>query len=222
MFSFFKSKINSKGPKIDESRLYKKYGNCRKFSYHINLLIISDTHGLLAYNEEYQDKLINIKNYDLCCALGDITYNDYEIILKYVPKEKIVALLGNHDEFDILKYYGLKDLNGNIITVNGIRIGGIQGSYKYKPENFPSFTHEESIKFLNQMDEVDILLSHTGPYFDNNNTDLVHNGLKGITEYLYRNRVPYNIHGHNHINTDLYLRNGTKVIERYFIEEVHI
>lgn len=221
MFNLFKKRINDNNVKINDDRLLKKYGNCRTITNHIKLLIIADTHGALAYNEKYRSKLENVGNYDLCCALGDITYSDYDIILQYVPIEKIVAILGNHDGFDVLKYYGIKDLNGKIITVNGIKIGGIQGSYRYKSEDFPSFTHEESIKFLNNMEEVDILISHTGPFW-NYNKNLVHNGLKGITEYLYKNRVPYNIHGHNHINEDLYLKNGTKIMQRYFIEKIEI
>ncbi|MBR6034297.1 MAG: metallophosphoesterase [Clostridia bacterium] len=221
MFHFFNNKINNNDVKTNEELFYKKYGDCRKLPYHINLLVITDTHGLLAYKKEEQEKLKNVGEYDLCCVLGDVTYSDYEIILHYIKKDKIVALLGNHDGFDVLKYYGLEDLNGKTINVNGIRIGGIQGSFRYKSEDFPSFTHAESIKFLDKMEETDILLSHAGPYL-NDNTDIVHNGLKGITEYLYKNRVPYNIHGHNHVNKDLCLKNGTRVIERYFIEKIHI
>ena len=220
MISIFKRKnINNNDLKINEEKLYIKFGACRYFSKNIKLLIITDTHGLLSYKEELKEKLKHAKDYNLCCVLGDVTYNDYDIIIKYIPKEKIVGLLGNHDGFDILNYYGITDLNGKVINVDGIRIGGIQGSYRYKTEDFPSFTHDESIKFLNQMEEVDILLSHSGPFLDYN-TDIVHNGLKGITEYLYKNKVPYNIHGHNHVNKDLYLKNGTKVLERYLIEEI--
>lgn len=222
MFKFLKQRANNNYQKIDEEKLLKKYGSCRTLSSHIKLLIITDTHGFLSYErKEDVEKLEGIKDYDLCCCLGDITYSDYEVILKYVPIEKIVAILGNHDGFDVLKYYGLNDLNGKIVNVNGIRIGGIQGSYRYKNEDFPSFTHEESIKFLDKMDEVDILLSHSGPFLGYK-TNEVHNGLKGITEYLYKNNVPYNIHGHNHQNIDTYMRNGTKVMERYYIEKVEL
>ncbi len=220
MFNFFKKKVN-KEIEIDENKLYEKYGDCRILSNKIKLLIIADTHGLLEYKEEEKEKLKSINDYDLCCALGDITYSDYEIILKYIPKEKIVSLLGNHDGFDILKEFELEDLNGKIININGIRIGGIQGSYRYKSESFPSFTHEESLEFLDKMGEVDILLSHAGPYIDDS-LGPVHSGLKGITEYLYKYHVPYNIHGHNHGNMDSNLKNGTKVMERYFIEIVEI
>ena len=220
MFNFFKKKVN-KEIEIDENKLYEKYGDCRILSNKIKLLIIADTHGLLEYKEEEKKKLKSINDYDLCCCLGDISYDDYEIILKYVPKEKIVALLGNHDDFEVLNHYGLNDINGKTFEINGIRFGGIQGSYRYKDEKFPSFTHEESINFLDKMDEVDILLSHSGPYIDDS-MGPVHSGLKGITYYLYKNHVPYIIHGHNHENVESYLKNGTKVIQKYMIEELII
>jgi len=221
LFRFFRNRFNSKKVKINEEKLLKEYGNCRMIKSHIKLLIISDTHGLLSYKEEYIGKLKEIKDYDLCCCLGDISYSDFEEILKYVPKEKIVAILGNHDDFDVLNHFNLNDLNGKTITINGIRIGGMQGSYKYKDEKFPSFTHEESIEFLNALGEVDILLSHTGPYLGLE-TNEVHSGLIGITEYLYKNHVPYNIHGHNHQNEDRFMKNGTRIMERYLIEKIEL
>ena len=108
-----------------------------------------------------------------------------------------------------------------MIEVNGIRIAGVQGSFRYKDEEFPSFTHKESIKFLDKIDEVDILLSHDGPFLKNNNKP-VHDGLKGITYYLYKNRVPYNIHGHNHESKTKRLKNGTISKEVYLIENLNI
>ena len=86
-----------------EKELSNKFEKCRTINNNINLLIISDTHGDLALSRKLEKKLSEYKNYNLCCILGDISNYDYEIILKYVSKEKIVALLGNHDSFDLLK-----------------------------------------------------------------------------------------------------------------------
>lgn len=194
-----------------EQQLAKKCCPCRKLNKNITLLVISDSHDGFILDKELEKKLIDYKDYDLCCILGDISDSDYEIILKYVPKEKIVALLGNHDRFGLLEQYNLYDINGRVITVNGIRISGIQGCNKYKNESFPSYTQKESINFLDKMEEVDILLSHDKPFLIDNK-DSVHDGLKGITKYLYKNKVPYNIHGHLHKNQEQTLLNGTKSI----------
>ena len=71
------------------------------------------------------------------------------------------------------------------------------------------------------MEKVDILLSHSGPFW-NYNDDVVHNGLKGITNYLYKNKVPLNIHGHLHKNSLKMLKNGTKVQCVYGVELLEI
>ena len=191
------------------------------FKGNIKILVIADTHGDLFLSSELQSKLKNIKEYDICCILGDIHEKDYQIILNLVPKNKIVSLLGNHDKENLISDLGLNNLNGNVIEINGIRIGGIQGSHKYKDEEFPSFTHQESIKFCKKMSKVDILISHDKPFvFDYH--DSVHDGLKGITKYLYKNNVPINIHGHVHKSYESNLMNGTKVIGVYLIEVIEI
>lgn len=207
--------INKKTDTLDYESTLTNAG-VNSFNKDIKLLVIADTHGDLALSKELYKKLINI-DYDLCCILGDIHYNDFKIILEYIPKDKIVAILGNHDMFNILSDYGLKNINGQVIEVNGVKIGAIQGSFKYKKETFPSFTHEESIDFLSNMDEVDILLSHDKPFvFDYK--DPAHDGLKGITKYLYEKKVPINIHGHIHKSHLDNLKNGTQVKGVYLIE----
>lgn len=190
------------------------------FDKDITLLVISDTHGDLALNKEMQKKLISQK-YDICCILGDIHDYDFDYILKKIPKEKIIAILGNHDRFSLLSEYGLEDYNGKIVEINDIKIGAIQGSYKYKNETFPSFTHEESIEFLNRMPAVDILLSHDMP-LTYDYKDPAHDGLKGITKYLYDKKVPINIHGHIHKSYLKELNNGTQVKGVYCVELIKI
>lgn len=90
-----------------------------------------------------------------------------------------------------------------------------------KKRIFPSFTHEESINFLQMMPDVDILLSHDKPLtFDYR--DPVHDGLKGITKFLYDRKVPINIHGHIHKSYLDELKNGTQVKGVYCIELIKI
>lgn len=197
-----------------------KNNGINSFEKDISLLVIADTHGDLALNKEMQKKIMNQK-YDVCCVLGDIHDYDFKIILKHIPKEKIIAILGNHDRFSLLSEYGLDDYNGKVIDINGVKIGAIQGSYKYKDESFPSFTHEESIKFLDRMPYVDILLSHDKPLtFDYK--DPAHDGLKGITKYLYDKKVPINIHGHIHQSYLNTLKNGSQIKGVYCVEMITI
>lgn len=216
IFNLFK-----KNKEFDYEKILFKEENANTIKNNIKLLVISDTHGYLYEDKTLRNKLKSIKEYDLCCILGDIHDNDYKIILDIIDKNKIVALLGNHDRLSLLKEMNIYNINGNIKEINGIRIGGIEGCYKYKDEVFPSFTQEESIKFMNRMPYVDIILSHDKPY-RTYNIDNVHNGLKGITKYAYDNKLPLIIHGHTHDSIKYKLRNGTIVKSVYKIELIEI
>ena len=201
-----------------ESRLYKQYGNCNKFSKSIKILAIADTHGSLK-DDEFKLFLKDIQTFDLVILLGDHANLDIEIILKNVDKNKIVGILGNHD-YDYLSKYNILNINGKIIEVNGIKFLGIEGSFKYKEENYPSFTQEESLEFLNCFPSVDILVSHDQKY--NYLSNYAHQGLIGITNYLYKNKISYHIHGHIHKSYQNEMLNGTKEICVFKYEIIEI
>lgn len=198
---------------LKNKKVWKLFGE-------ITLLLIADTHGDLTFDKEMQKKLAKWR-FDLCCVLGDVTEGDYKVILSYIPRHKIVCLLGNHDNKNLLSTLGLYNLNGRIIKKNDFLIGGIEGSFRYKNGEFPSFTHEESIEFLSKMSPVDILLSHDKPFTVDRGDD-TKDGLKGITKYIYENKVPLNIHGHIHVRGEEKLKNGTLVETIYGVELMKI
>ena len=203
-----------------EERLLKIYGHCDQLNKHIKMLLISDTHGNLN-EEEFEKFLSNHKNYDICLILGDHSGNDIGKILNYVPKDKIYALLGNHD-YNYIKEYDLNNLNGCVININGVKMLGIEGSFKYKPGEYPSFTQKESITFLNDKEKVDILICHDNRFNSEMKNRPAHQGLFGITYYIYKNRIPYYIHGHNHDKYDKELINGTKEVSTYMYDYFEI
>lgn len=192
-----------------EKTLLKKYGKCRKINGKINILVFSDTHNSFAYNI---DSLKEIKNmdYDVCLLIGDITLNDIKEILKVVPLNKIYGIRGNHDKLDDLSYCNIKSLHTKTIIINGFKIGGIQGSSKYKnsPTTAPIYTQEESLELSKKLNDVDIVVSHDTYYFGEVE-DISHQGMKGITEAIYRNKAPIHIHGHLHSNEDKIMLNNT-------------
>lgn len=178
----------------------------------INILVIADCHHL---KEEEIAKVENLQ-YDVCFLLGDINGNYLDMILKYIPIEKIYGILGNHDEYGLLESRNITNIHSKIININGTRILGFEGSSRYKTGNIPMYSQEESIKILRKCDIADILVSHDSPYqLYSKANDKAHCGLKGITKYLKKNKVYLNIHGHHHINTDLTLSNDTNVIGIY-------
>ena len=211
--------FNEKNANPEES-LHKIFGNCDKFNKSIKMILISDTHNCLNMNE-FEQFVDAHRDYDVCILLGDHNSYDIEKILKYIDKSKLYGLLGNHD-YNYLSEFDINNLNGNVINIKGVNILGIQGSFKYKPSDFPSFTQQESISFLNEKPKVDILVSHDNRFDSKMIGNPAHQGLFGITYYLYKNKVPYHIHGHLHNPYKQEMINGTKEISVYMYEYIEL
>ena len=207
-----KQLIYGRNPKFEnqENKLLDLFGHCDVWNKNIKMVIITDTHGCLK-EDKFKEFISQIKAYDVCLLLGDHSVGDINLILKYIAKEKTYALLGNHDH-DYIEEFGLNNLNGQVIDVNGVKLLGIQGSYRYKPEDFPSFSQKDSLGFLNDKEKVDILVCHDAPYGMAERNDVAHQGLFGILYYLFKNKVPLCIHGHLHTPYEKEMINGTKVI----------
>ncbi len=203
-----------------EAKLLKMYGPCNEFNKKIKLIIISDTHNSLN-KEEFKNFLNNHQDYDLCILLGDHHANDIEIILELIDKQKLYGLLGNHDN-DYLTEYNINNLNGKVINLNNVTLLGMQGSFRYKPSDFPSFSQKESILFLNDKPKVDILLTHDNRFDSAMQYNPAHQGLFGITYYIYKNNVPIHIHGHVHNNYQKTLNNGTKEISVFMYQYLEL
>ena len=199
-----------------EDILYKKYGTANKIQrYNLKLLFIADTHNCLKDGNEILKYIQEQKDYDYCILLGDHSASDIEEILKVIPLNKICGILGNHDSWNKYDIYGITNISGKVINIKGIRIAGISGGHKYKNSNeYVLYTHEESIQIANNIEKADILITHDKPFIQDNHNS-AHDGLKGITEYIYKNHIALHIHGHLHENKEEILRNGTKSICLY-------
>jgi len=196
---------NAFSPKYEEY-LLKQYGNADKINNSISLLVIADTHGTL--DEDKFRQYLENKQYDVCIMLGDHYNRDVDIILKYVDKSKIYGIKGNHD-YDYLSDYSIPNINGNIIQKNGVNMLGMEGSFKYKPVDFPSFTQEDSITFLESKTKVDILVTHDKKFDYEKLKDPAHQGLIGITNYIFKNKIPVHVYGHIHESYMKKMINGT-------------
>lgn len=225
----FLFKTNTNNTKINEEinigekyeqELYETYDNCNPLPrFGLNILFITDTHNCLAYTDKHVNylKSINSSDYDLCIILGDLSALDIDEIKRIIPDEKLYGVVGNHDSINFLEENNVKNLNGKVITCKGVKIAGIMGSNRYKEKDYGMQTHEESIELSEQMESADILISHDKAYiFDRH--DNVHDGLKGITNYIYKNHIPLHIHGHLHEEFEEILKNGTKSICLYQIK----
>ncbi len=221
MFKFLKKPKSQGNPgELYEEELYKQYGDCKPYTlYGLKILFITDTHNCLSYADNSLDilKSLNSTDYDICLLLGDISGSDLDIIKSFVPSERLFGILGNHDSSDTLEVHNVTNINGKIIECKGVKIAAIMGSNRYKPGDYGMITQEESLEIAESLGEADILISHDKPYIWDKH-DNVHDGLKGITHYIYKNHIPIHIHGHLHEEFEETLKNGTKSMCLYQIK----
>ena len=201
-----------------------------QFESSFNFYILRNNYGSSSASSEFIDRYLAIKNHMWCqdetkyANLSELLKENMEATLtttRSIDNNKIYGLLGNHD-YDYLEEFNINNLNGKTININGTTILRIQGSFKYKPSNFPSFTQRESILFLNDKPNVDILVSHDNSFDNNMIGNPAHQGLFGITYYLFKNKVPYHIYGHIHNPYKKELLNGTKEISIYMYKYIEL
>ena len=182
----------------------------------LRVLAIADTHKDLAFHDTLSPFLEGIGAYDICLLLGDVTQYDLDVILRCVPREKIAAVLGNHDEPDLLWANRLTDLHGKVREIAGVRIAGIEGSFRYKEGAYPMMTQYESLELARKMpQEADLLVTHDAAFNPSRGIHLAHRGLAGISYYLLRSRVGVHIHGHLHSEYRRQYPNGAQEISVY-------
>lgn len=231
IFEFLFRKNNEKvetvsiniGEKYEE-KLLSEFGNCNlQQNFGLKILFITDTHNCLAYTDKYLNNLKSIKptDYDICLLLGDLSGLDIDEIKQIIPDDKLFGIVGNHDSIDVLEKNGIKNINGKVITCKNVRIAAIMGSNRYKEGTYGMQTQEESLELAEKMEPADILISHDKAYIYDRN-DNVHDGLKGITYYIYKNHIPLHIHGHLHEEMEENLKNGAKSLGLFQIKLLEI
>ena len=188
----------------------------------MKLLVISDTHGELVFGENrFPNYLDTIGEFDLCVLLGDVHPAEMPLILDCVPCEKIIAVKVNHDSFSFYSDFGVRDIAGSVFQYKGVRFAGIDGSFRYKNERFPSHTQYESLMIARNLPMADVLLTHD-VMLNNFEHEPAHSGLIGITYYIYRKPPSYHIHGHIHKSYEKHYDNGTKEKSVYLCEYIEI
>lgn len=214
--------------KTYEDKLLIKYGKANKYEKHnLKLLFIADTHNCLKDGNETLKFIQEQKYYDYCILLGDHSGSDIEEILKVVPIDKICGVLGNHDSWDLYKQYGIKNIDGKIYNLGNVRIAGIGGSCKYKnTSEYVQYTQEQSIAIADTLSgdihhKPQILISHDKAFTEDNN-NVTHDGLKGITKYIYENHIGLHIHGHIHEESEQILKNGTRSVCVYMAKIIEL
>lgn len=155
---------------------------------------------------------------DIILGCGDLPY----YYLEYIVSMLNIPLFYVHGNHDPLKEFtpagealtgpgGGINLDGKVVDVKGLLIGGLEGSIKYKPHSPFQYTDRQMWKKVFKMvprllynkrtkgRALDVLITHSPPLGIHNGTDHVH---RGFASFLWLMRVfqpRYLIHGHHHV-----------------------
>jgi predicted phosphodiesterase len=100
---------------------------------------------------------------DLVISCGDVYDPLILTAAKACSATRIVAVKGNHDLPSTFPP-PIVDLHLEVVTLpNGLRIGGFNGSWRYKPRGNFLYSQEEAAALIGQLPPVDILVAHNSP-----------------------------------------------------------
>ena len=137
-------------------------------------------------------------NADVLLSCGDT--ND-QVILQAAEAygcSRIFAVKGNHDRNTPFPD-PIIDLHLQVCEYGGLRFGGFNGAWKYKPKGHFLYEQTEAKFLLDAFPPVDIFLSHNSPRHVHDRDDGIHYGFDALTSYIERTQPKLLIHGHQHL-----------------------
>lgn len=147
---------------------------------------------------------------DVLISCGDIADQVILEAAEAVQCSRIFAVKGNHDSKDPFQVLIL-DLHLTTYTFDGIRFGGFNGSWRYKPKGNYLYEQSEVERLLGDFPPVDVFVAHNSPRHIHDRDDGVHFGFEAFVDYIHRVHPRFFLHGHQHMNQETRI-GGTRVI----------
>ena len=147
---------------------------------------------------------------ELLIACGDLSDDFIRRVAEMTLCRHIFAVKGNHDSGEPF-VPSIKDLHLTVQEHAGLKFGGFNGCWRYKPKGHFLYEQEEVEKALESFPPVDVFVAHNSPHLIHQWDDGVHVGFKAFNAYIERARPQIFIHGHQHVNAETMLE-ATRVI----------
>lgn len=153
---------------------------------------------------------------DLVLGCGDMTY-DYLDFVATAVAAPLRAVHGNHDvpleELDdpaIRVWWDSIDLHARVASIDGVLIGGLQGSPRYNNGPFQADESDMWLAILRMLPAlvanrvrrgrfIDVLVTHAPPRGIHDLQDPAHRGFAALRTFLRWFRPRYHLHGHTHV-----------------------
>lgn len=146
-----------------------------------------------------------LDEFDLILSCGDLKpeYLEFLVTMAHCP---LVYVHGNHDDSNGRDPQGCICADDTIIEVEGLRILGLGGSYRYRDGEymFTEFRMKNRIRKLwysiRKHKGFDILLTHSPARGLNDSEHISHRGFNCFNTLIDQYEPSYFIHGHVHRN----------------------
>ena len=182
----------------------------------MKILVLADHESKSLYEHYTPEKLEGV---DLIIGCGDLgkEYLEFFATMSRVP---VLYVLGNHDY-----WYQKGDecggcicIENDIFVYHGVRILGLGGSMRYKPEAANQFSEKQMERRARRLwwklirrRGFDILVTHAPAKDVNDLQDLPHQGFACFRSLLEMYRPKFFVHGHVHANYGT----GFKRVDRF-------
>lgn len=175
------------------------------------------------YYEYYRPGML--QEFDLILSCGDLRpeYLEFLVTMAGCP---LVYVHGNHDDSYGRDPQGCICADDRIVTIGGLRILGLGGSYRYR-DGVYMYTEKQMKRRIRKLwlplkkhRDFDILLTHAPARGLNDFNTLPHRGFECFNTLMEKYKPSYFIHGHIHRNYDYRLpqvcsKGNTTVINAY-------
>lgn len=176
----------------------------------MKFLALSDEVSDMVYSHSIGDRFSDV---DLILGCGDLPqyYLEYVVSMLNVP---LLYVPGNHDD-DAFNVPGGLLVDGKVVNVSGLRIMGLGGSRRYKPQGRHQYTENEmrwrvfkliwrqQNKFRLAGRPIDIFITHSPPLGIHDGADLAHMGFASFHTLLKIAKPRWMLHGHSHVTCNL-------------------
>jgi Icc-related predicted phosphoesterase len=181
----------------------------------MRILTISDEIVPAIYSLNIKQRFGDV-DFVLSCGDLPLYYVEFVVTMLSVP---CFYIWGNHDGPEtqqggetVTEARGATNLEGRCIEHNGLLIGGLGGSLRYKSDGTNMYSDAEMMRrvyrlmprlMLNKLRHgrhLDILITHAPPLGIHNGPDYPHRGFKAFLWLMDRIQPRYLIHGHIHLS----------------------
>ena len=150
---------------------------------------------------------------DVLLACGDVVDQVIIEAAQAYGCSTVFAVKGNHDG-NAPFASPIVDLHLQVVEYGGLRFGGMNGSWRYKPRGYFLYEQSEVERMLRDFPPVDVFVSHNSPRGIHDREDEVHFGFEALNAYIARAKPRLVLHGHQHVARETQT-GDTKVVGVY-------